>query len=125
MIRVATFFCFAVSALACLALYHVSEQTRVARTELSAVHRQIAAEQQSLHTLEAEWGRVADPARIQHLAQARLGMDDAPAMELSSLKLLPRRGDEAPLSEGQVRTASAVVQAGDPRVRLAAVQAGD
>jgi hypothetical protein len=75
--------------------------------------------------LQAEWGRVADPARIQHLAQARLGLDDAPATELSSLKLLPRRGEEAPLGDGQVRAASVVIPAGDPRVRLAAVQSGD
>ena len=125
MIRVATFFCFAVSALACLALYHVSEQTRVARSELSVVSRQIVVERESIHTLQAEWARVADLGRIQHLAEARLGMDDAPAMELSSLKLLPRRGGETPLGDGQVRAASAVVPAGDARVRLAAVQSGD
>ena len=58
MIRVATFFCFAVSALACLALYHVSEQTRVARSELSVVSRQIVVERESIHTLQAEWARV-------------------------------------------------------------------
>jgi hypothetical protein len=37
MIRVLNFCCFAVTAFACLALYHVSEQTRVARVQLSSV----------------------------------------------------------------------------------------
>ena len=37
MIRVLNFCCFAITAFACLALYHVSEQTRVARVQLSSV----------------------------------------------------------------------------------------
>lgn len=123
MVRVINFFCFAVSAFACLGLYHVSEQTRVAHAELTAVTRAISAEKQSMNTLQAEWERVADPARIQRLAQNRLGMDDAPAVELSSLTLLPRRGDQAPL--GDVRTASATLPAGNQILHLASVQSGE
>ena len=50
-----------------------------------------------MSVLQAEWARVADPARIQRLAQAELGLTDAPTVELSSLELLPRRGQAAPL----------------------------
>ncbi|MBI3677613.1 MAG: hypothetical protein HY243_13465 [Proteobacteria bacterium] len=109
MIRIANFFSFALCALACLALYHVSEQTRVARGELAAVNRQIATEHNTMSVLEAEWGRVADPNRIQRLAESRLGMNDAPTVELSSFDLLPRRGDNAPLNNEQVRQASAIL----------------
>ena len=44
MVRMLNFFCVALAGLACLALYHISEQTRVARVELSSVERQITGE---------------------------------------------------------------------------------
>lgn len=109
MIRVINFFCFAVSAFACLALYHVSEQTRVTRAEVRSVHSQIGQEAQLMDVLQAEWGRVADPARIEQLAQAQLGAEDKAAVELSSLTLLPRRGDANTVGDAEVRSASAVV----------------
>ena len=127
MIRVINFFCFAVSALACLALYHVSEETRVTRAQLKMVKQQIAQEQQLSDVLQAEWGRVADPARIQHLAQAQLGSEDKAAVELSSLTLLPRRGDSNTVGDAQLRSASASAPAGgtDAHLNLASAQAGD
>ena len=108
MLRVFNFFCFAVSAFACLALYHVSEQTRVTRGELRTVRERIAQERQLADTLQAEWGRVADPTRLQQLAQTEA--QDRPAIELSSASLLPRRGDSV-VADAEVRSASAVVPA--------------
>ena len=126
MVRVMNFFCFAFMAMACLALYHVSEQTRVAHVQLSSVERQIADEKNSMSVLQAEWARVADPSRIQQLAQSHLGLSDAPAVELSSLELLPRRGD-APLADAPVRNASMIapVKPHDDRIRLASVHFGE
>jgi cell division protein FtsL len=126
MIRILNFFCFAVSALACLALYHVSEQTRMASVDLTRVNRDITKERSAMSVLQAEWARVADPARIQHLAEIHLGLTDTPTMELSSLKLLPRRGEAAPLGDAPVRNARVTVPAKrkDPRIRLAAAHPG-
>ena len=123
MIRVVNFFAFALTAMACLALYHVSEQARVARSELAHVNRQIQAEHNTMSVLEAEWGRVADPNRIQRLAEARLGMNDTPTVELSSFDLLPRRGENAPLNNEQVRQASETVPAApqNPDIQLTAL----
>jgi cell division protein FtsL len=109
MIRIVNFFSFALTALACLALYHVSEQTRVAHSELVNVKHQIQAEHNTMSVLEAEWGRVADPNRIQHLAETRLGMSDTPTVELSSFELLPRRGDAVPLNNEEPRQASVTI----------------
>ena len=92
-VRVLNFFFVALAALSCLALYRVSENTRVANVTLSQVDRQIAAENSQMHVLQAEWQRVADPARIQKLAQTRLGMEDNPTVEMSSFDMLPRRGE--------------------------------
>jgi len=93
---------------------------------LSAVERQISDEKDSMSVLQAEWARVADPARIQHLAETRLGLSDEPTIELSSLELLPRRG-AAPLADQPVRDAGAVVpdKPQDPRIRLASIHIGN
>ncbi|HEY5237434.1 MAG TPA: hypothetical protein VIJ62_03565 [Rhizomicrobium sp.] len=107
MIRVLNFFCVALAGLCCLALYHVSEQTRVARMQLSNVTHQITAEHETMSVLEAEWERVADPSRVQQLAQEKLGIGDATSARLASLDLLPRRGDEnAPPGGTPLRDAS-------------------
>jgi hypothetical protein len=109
MIRVINFFCFAVSAFACLALYHVSEQTRVVRAELRVVEHGIAQEKQVSDTLQAEWGRVAEPSRLERFAEAQ-GVEDRPSVELASTALLPRRGDNV-VGDAEVRSASAIVAA--------------
>jgi cell division protein FtsL len=127
MVRILNFVCVALTGLACLALYHVSEQTRVANVELTRVNHKIAQEQDAMSVLQAEWARVADPARIQQLARRELGVSDAPTLELSSLELLPRRGQAAPLGGTQTRPASITVpvKREDPRIHLAALQPGN
>lgn len=108
MIRVLNFFCVAAMGLSILALYHVSERTRVARVELGQAGREIADEQTAISVLEAEWERVAGPERVATLAQSKLGLDNTATIQLSSLELLPRRGeDAAPLSPSPLRRASA------------------
>ena len=107
MIRVLNFFCVALMGLSILALYRVSEETRVARVELNAMHRDIAQEKAMTSVLETQWEQVANLDRIQRLAQTRLGMGDTPSLQLSSLELLPRRGEDAPLGGSPVRQASA------------------
>lgn len=103
--RVLNFFFVGLAALSCLALYRVSENTRVANMELTSVNRQIAQEKSTMNVLQAEWQRVANPGRIQKLAQAYLNMNDTPVMELSSFETLPRRG-ENPLDSNPVQNAS-------------------
>ena len=127
MVRILNFVCVALSALACLFLYHVSEQTRVAGVELSHVNREIVTERNAMSVLQAEWARVADPARIQRLSQARTGTVDAPTVELASLSLLPHRGQIESLGDGPVRAASAIipVKRGDARIHLASIHSGN
>lgn len=112
MIRVINFFCFALSALACLALYQVSEQTRVARLQLVSVHRHIADERQLAETLQAEWARVSAPAQIGRASDVSTTDDDKPAIVLASTSLLPHRGDNV-VADAEVRSASAVMAAPD------------
>ncbi len=105
MIRVLNFFCVALMGLSILALYHVSERTRVTQMNLTKVNREIREARSNIGVLQAEWARVAGPGRIQELAQ-RHGMSDTTSAQLSSFSLLPRRG-EAPLNNSPLRNASA------------------
>lgn len=126
MVRVLNFFCFALAALCCLALYHVSEQTRIARVRLLVVEKQIAAEHDAMKVLQADWERVSQPSHIQALAQTRLGLSDTPAIALASLELLPRRG-ETPQSAGSAVQNAAIVtpSPADPHLRLVANHVGN
>ena len=114
MVRILNFVCVALMAFTILALYHVSEKTRVAHMELNQVNSQIAQERNTIGVLETEWQHVASPERIQQLAQARLGMADSASVQLSSFDQIPRRGAEAPLNNSPVHNASAQVPAAAP-----------
>ncbi|MDB5734572.1 MAG: hypothetical protein JWP16_963 [Alphaproteobacteria bacterium] len=110
MVRVLNFFCVALMGLSILALYHVSEKTRVAHMELNQTVRQIAQEHAHIGVLETEWQHVASPERIQQLAQSRLGMADTASVQLSSFDQIPRRGaDPAPLNNTPMHNASAQI----------------
>jgi hypothetical protein len=119
MIRVLNFFCVAAMGLTILALYHISEQTRVARVELSQVEHRVADERTKMSVLQTEWVRVASPEYIQQLAESSLNMSDTATLQLSSLELLPRRGD-APLGDARMRDASAQAPAPSDIVKIAA-----
>jgi cell division protein FtsL len=114
MVRVLNFFCVALMGLSILALYHVSESTRVAHVRLDRMNQHIAQTRQQISVFETEWARVADPDRIQQLAEQQLGMSDTTSVRLSSFNQLPVRGANAPLGGTPLRNASIVTPAGHP-----------
>jgi cell division protein FtsL len=125
MIRVLNFLFVAITGLVCLALYHVSEQARSAGQQLAAVNKQIVAERAAAVVIQADWSKFANPERIQQLAQTQLGLDDTPVVELSSLDLLPRNGEAAPLADQPVRNANVIVPTPrDPNIRTIAARTG-
>ncbi len=106
MVRILNTVCVALMGLSILALYHVSERTRVATVELRHVERAIASERLATSVLQAEWERVAGPARIEALASRDQGDDKPQSVQLSSFDQLPRRGEDAPLTTAPIRQAS-------------------
>ena len=126
MIRVLNFASFALAALCCLALYHLSEETRIARIKLLAVERQIVDDSDAMKVLQADWERIAEPSRIHALAESRLGLADTAATTVASLDLLPRRGD-GDVSGSPVLAASmaANVTLSDPHIHLATARAAN
>ncbi|HEY1613242.1 MAG TPA: hypothetical protein VGF97_06065 [Rhizomicrobium sp.] len=125
MVRVLNFICFALAATCCLALYHVSEQTRVAHDRYARVETDIATQREALKVLEADWERVSEPSKIQTLAQTRLGFADSATVALASLDYLPRRGQATPFAPPPVQAASAVAAPVDAPLRLVSDHAGD
>lgn len=122
MIRVVSTFCVGLMGFACIANYHVSEQTRIARQELTRTEKQIKAETQNISVLELQWQKVANPEAIQKLAEAQLGMQNAPSVQLASVHDLPRRGDM--LNNEDVHAANAEVEAAPTPVVKAAMRSG-
>jgi len=115
MVRILNFFCVVLMGVSILALYQVSEKTRVAHMQLNQVNAQIAQEHAHIGVLETEWQHVASPERIQQLAQAKLGMADSASVQLSAFDQLPRRAtDPAPLDNTPVHNASAQIPAATP-----------
>jgi hypothetical protein len=125
MVRILNFVFVALAGLSCFALNHVSEKTRLAALDLAKVHVRIAQESEATKVLQADWQSVADPTRIQRLAQARLGLSDTPTLELSSLELLPRRGEADPSNDNPVRAASVVVPAPSSDLHMIAANGGN
>lgn len=91
MVRILNVLCLGLLGVSILALYQVSERTRVVGVELRTVERQIVEEQAKAGDLQVAYEEVARPDRIQKLAEVSLGMSDTATVQLASLNLLPRR----------------------------------
>ena len=107
MIRVVSTFCVGLMGFTILTLYHVSEQTRIARQDLAHAERQIQTEQTQISVLEAQWQKAANPEVVQKMAESSLGMQNTSTVQLASVTELPRRSADEPLNGDQVRSASA------------------
>ena len=108
MIRILNFALIVVTGLACLGLYRIAEEARIAQADLRAAESEIMSEQNALAVLGAEWARLTQPARISALAARHLPLADEPTLQLSSLTLLPPRA-LVPTEEPIFRTASMLV----------------
>jgi cell division protein FtsL len=103
MVRILNFFCMTLLSVSILALYQISERTRVTGVELTTVERQIEEEQAKAALQQARYEHLARPDRIQELAEASLGMSDTSTVQLASLTLLPRK----PARDAQVQSIAA------------------
>lgn len=121
MIRVVSTFCVGLMGFTILTLYHVSEQTRIARQDLTHAEKLIQVEQTQISVLEAQWQKAASPETVQKLAEGSLGMQNTTTIQLASVTQLPRRND-APLNGEQVHTANA--EMGAAPVLKASVRSG-
>ncbi len=127
MIRVLNFFCVALMGLSILALYHVSERTRLAgrRSRTTSISRSRPGAHADQRASRPNGNSVASPAKIATLAASKLGLDNTATVQLSSLELLPRRGeDSAPLTSSPVRRASVQIPAQSGLIQQIAARSG-
>jgi hypothetical protein len=113
------------TALTCLWLNHVADETRVADAELRRARVDIMVENQTQKVLQADWERVSNPDVIRTLAVSRVGLADEATIEVASLELLPRRGDTAQPAGPAMTNASIGGTAPGASLRLVAAHGGD
>ncbi|MGD0192991.1 MAG: hypothetical protein ABSD74_19815 [Rhizomicrobium sp.] len=125
MTRVLNFFCIVFTAFVCLALNHVSDQTRVTEAQLKRTQLDIASSADRLKLLQEDWEHASNPSHIQQLAAAYIGLEDTATVQVASLELLPRRGESSPLSGPAVTNASAEMPVAAAHLHLAAAHASE
>ncbi len=76
-----------------LSLFVVKYQVQDLNDELKQVRRDIAADHEAVHVLEAEWSHLNDPDRLRALAERHLGLERIKGEQLGGFKDLPMRGD--------------------------------
>lgn len=69
---VALFVWFALAGLASIALFNITFKVEQLQEELNSLNKQILEEQKAVHVLQAEWGYLARPERIEALAHRLL-----------------------------------------------------
>ncbi len=95
--RPATFLWLGVTAAVAFGVFMVSYEARHLGDERDALSREISANQQAIHVLEAEWSYLNRPERLQTLAARYLDLEPIAGSQLVGLDTLPRRApDEAP-----------------------------
>jgi cell division protein FtsL len=72
-------------------LYHINYRVKELERELTEVRKEIEAERERLHVLEAEWSFLNQPARLSRLARKHLNMDSMEAEQVVSIDQLPPR----------------------------------
>lgn len=96
------------------ALFHVSYDVSAMEDRLTALNRDIVADQESLHVLRAEWSFLNQPARLEELSQRYLDLQPLTGAQIGTVAMLPVRlpkpDDTAPDTSG-----------GDPAALVASV----
>jgi hypothetical protein len=110
--------------IACLGLYRIAEEVRIARADLAATQHAIAKEHETIVVLGAEWARLTQPARIAALAERRLALADMPSIELSSLSSLPRKNAPLVSHDTPMREAKAEMPASAGHAKVVAFRIG-
>lgn len=101
MIRLGTFIWLAVLTLIGVGLYQVELGVLAKEAELKQINRQIDANREATHVLEAEWSYLNDPTRLADLARRYTDLAPATPTQIAGFdRLLPRPPAGAPFERG-------------------------
>ena len=91
MIRPITIAWLALATLSAGFVLHVSHRVQLLEDNLHGVKRKIATEQAALRVLQAEWGYLDQPSRIEKLAARHLTLAPVQGVKFVSLDDVPER----------------------------------
>jgi hypothetical protein len=101
MIRLATFVWLALLTMIGVGLYQVELGVLAKDSELKQINRQIDANREATHVLEAEWSYLNDPTRLADLARRYTDLAPATPTQIAGFdRLLPRPPAGAPFERG-------------------------
>jgi hypothetical protein len=101
MIRLATFVWLAVLTMIGVGLYQVELGVLAKESELKQINRQIDANREATHVLEAEWSYLNDPTRLADLARRYTDLAPAAPTQIAGFdRLMPRPPAGAPFERG-------------------------
>lgn len=93
MIRPATLVSLCLCAALGFGLFKVKYAAQALEDDLLKLNRQIAADQDTIHVLKAEWSFMTQPGRLGELAQRHLPLQPLTAAQLGGFDTLPLRAD--------------------------------
>ncbi len=93
MIRPATLVSLCLCAALGFGLFKVKYAAQALEDDLLKLNRQIAADQDTIHVLKAEWSFMTQPGRLGDLAQRHLPLQPLTAAQLGGFDTLPLRAD--------------------------------
>jgi hypothetical protein len=101
MIRLGTFIWLAILTMIGVGLYQVELGVLAKEAELKQINRQIDANREATHVLEAEWSYLNDPTRLADLARRYTDLTPATPTQIASFdRLMPRPPSGAPFERG-------------------------
>jgi hypothetical protein len=101
MIRLGTFIWLAVLTMIGVGLYQVELGVLAKEAELKQINRQIDANREATHVLEAEWSYLNDPTRLADLTRRYTDLAPATPTQIAGFdRLVPRPPAGAPFERG-------------------------
>jgi hypothetical protein len=101
MIRLGTFIWLAVLTMIGVGLYQVELGVLAKESELKQINRQIDANREATHVLEAEWSYLNDPTRLADLARRYTDMAPGTPTQIAGFdRLMPRPPAGVPFERG-------------------------
>lgn len=115
MIRLSTVVWLALVAVIGFAMFKVKYEVMSLEDQLARLNRSIAADQDALHVLKAEWSYLSQPSRLNDLNQRFLGLAPMATSQLAQMDRLaqiPFRNVEEPAVAGAAAPAPSPAAAG-------------
>jgi len=75
-------------------LFQVKYEVQDLERELTQINRQILADQEAVHVLQAEWSYLNQPARIAELSRRHLGLGPMQPEQVAAIAILPPRPED-------------------------------